>query len=76
MLDMGIVQGSEAQAKPLIIGKDTVYVHTNIHKIEKPVDEMGGEMTSDLYEYNEVQYTLEEWQEMQESKDNIDIEAG
>ena len=26
-------RGSEAQAKPLVVGKDTVYVHTNIEHI-------------------------------------------
>lgn len=58
MIDMGIVKGSEAQAKPLIIGKDTVYVHTDIHTVEE-TDERGEKFVT--YEYHEVQYTLEEW---------------
>lgn len=44
------VQGNTAQAKPLIVGKDTVYVHSNIVQIEE-----------DLYEYDEVQYTEDEY---------------
>ena len=52
MKDMGIVRGSAAQAKPLIIGKDTVYVHTNI----KPVEDEEG-----LFEYHEIQYEKDEY---------------
>ena len=49
---MGIVRGSAAQAKPLIIGKDTVYVHSNI----KPVEDEEG-----LFEYHEIQYEKDEY---------------
>ncbi len=49
---MGIVRGSAAQAKPLIIGKDTVYVHTNI----KPVEDEEG-----VFEYYEIQYEKDEY---------------
>ncbi len=52
MKDMGIVQGSAAQAEPLIIGKDTVYVHSNI----KPVEDEEG-----LFEYHEIQYEKDEY---------------
>jgi len=52
MKDMGIVRGSAAQAKPLIIGKDTVYVHTNI----KPVEDEEG-----VFEYYEIQYEKDEY---------------
>jgi len=52
MKDMGIVRGSTAQAKPLIIGKDTVYVHSNI----KPVEDEEG-----LFEYHEIQYEKDEY---------------
>lgn len=64
MKDMGIVQGSEAQAKPVIIGKDTVYVHTDIKKVED-IDEMTGKPVEGLYSYHEIQYTLEEYAELQ-----------
>lgn len=52
MKDMGIVRGSAAQAEPLIIGKDTVYVHSNI----KPVEDEEG-----LFEYHEIQYEKDEY---------------
>ncbi len=55
MKDMGIVRGSAAQAKPLIVGKDTVYVHSNI----KPVEDEEG-----LFEYHEVQYKKDEFIEL------------
>ena len=55
MKDMGIVQGSAAQAVPLIIGKDTVYVHTDITPVE-------GE--EGLFQYHEVQYKKDEYIEL------------
>lgn len=51
------VQGSATQAKPLIIGKDTVYVHTNIVQLK---DE-DGQLIEDLFEYDEEQYTKDEY---------------
>ena len=54
MMDMGIVQGSAAMAKPLVIGKDTVYVHTDIQEI---TDSDG----NTLYQYHEVQYDKDEF---------------
>ena len=50
MKDYGRVRGSKEQAKPLIIGKDTVYVHTDIVDTE-----------DDQCEYNEVQYDKDEY---------------
>lgn len=50
MKDYGRVRGSKEQAKPLIIGKDTVYIHTDIVDIE-----------DDQCEYNEVQYDKDEF---------------
>ena len=35
MKHIGIVQGNSEQAQELVIGKDTVYVHTNIPPVEK-----------------------------------------
>lgn len=62
MKDMGIVQGSAAMAKPLIIGKDTVYVHTNIKPIE---DEEG------LFEYHEIQYEKDEYIKLMAEQSNL-----
>ena len=58
MKDMGIVQGSAAQAVPLVIGKDTVYFHTDIKKID--TDPLGNP-TDNFYQYHEVQYEKDEY---------------
>ena len=58
MKDMGIITGSDEQAKELIVGKDTVYVHTNITKVEK---DAGGKEVDNLYQYHEVQYGKDEY---------------
>lgn len=50
---MGVVKGSEEQAKELIVGFDTVYVHKNIKKLED------GD-----YQYEEVQYDKDEYIEL------------
>ena len=51
------VQGSLQQAQPLIVNKDTVYVHTNI---VQATDE-DGKVVDGLYVYDEVQYTKDEY---------------
>ena len=51
------VQGSTKQAQPLIVNKDTVYVHTNI---VQATDE-DGNIVDGLYVYDEVQYTKDEY---------------
>ena len=51
------VQGSLQQAQPLIVNKDTVYVHTNI---VQSTDE-DGNVVDNLYVYDEVQYTKDEY---------------
>ena len=50
MKNYGRIRGSKEQSKPLIIGKDTVYVHTDIVDVE-----------DDQCEYNEVQYDKDEF---------------
>ena len=62
MKDMGIIQGSAAQAVPLIIGKDTVYVHSNI----KPVEDEEG-----LFEYHEIQYEKDEYIKLMTEQSNL-----
>ena len=59
MKDVGIVQGSEAQAKDIIISADTVYVHSDIKKVEKK-----DEKDPDVWEYHEVQYGKDEYIEL------------
>lgn len=59
MKNYGIVHGGAEQAVPLVVGKDTVYVHTNITKLEPdPNDEFA---PADLYSYEEVQYDKDEY---------------
>lgn len=58
MIDKGIVHGSASQAQPLIVGVDTVYVHTNITKVETDAE---GKAVEGLYQYNEVQYDKDEY---------------
>ena len=62
MKDMGIVQGSGVQAVPLIVGKDTVYVHTDITQVTEDAE---GNPVDDLWQYNEVQYDKDEYIELQ-----------
>lgn len=51
MIDNGVVVGGKEQAVPLIISKDSVYIHTEIEKIEN----------EDLWRYKEIQYTKDEY---------------
>ena len=67
---IGTVQGNSEQAKALVIGKDTVYVHTDIVPVEKD-----GKVVEDLFSYTEVQYGKDEYIELMAHK-NADLEAG
>lgn len=60
------VIGSKEASKELIIGKDTVYIHTNIRTYVDKNDEK--EEKSELYIYDEVQMSLHEYLEMQEKE--------
>lgn len=69
MKDIGIVKGSEAQAKPIVVGFDTVYVHTNIEQVTTDTE---GNSVEGLYQYNEVQYDKDEYtQIMSENITNL-----
>lgn len=59
MKDVGIVQGSEAQAKDIIISVDIVYVHSDIKKVQKK-----DEKDPDVWEYHEIQYDKDEYIEL------------
>lgn len=68
MLKIKDVIGSKEASKELIIGKDTVYIHTNVRPyIDKNDDK---EEKSELYIYDEVQMSKDEYLEM--FKDNVD----
>ena len=66
MKDFGIVRGSKEQAREIVIGKDTVYVHTDIKEIKT-------EDVGTLYEYREVQYGKDEYIELM-ADSNKDLE--
>ena len=59
MKDMGIVYGSAKQAVPLVVGTDTVYIHTDIRE-HTVTDPDTGETRID-YAYHEIQYELREY---------------
>ncbi len=67
MKDMGKIQCSTAQAIPLVIGKDTVYVHTNIVQITTDKE---GEPVDNLWECNEIQYEKDEYIKLMAEKNN------
>ena len=66
MVIKGKVQMDKEQAKPIVIGKDTVYIHTNIKEITK------NDLT--FYEAIETQYDKDEYLEIL-SKQGIANEA-
>lgn len=73
MTDYGVVTGSEAQAQELIIGADTVYIHTDIKKLDQK-DEQGNDMN--LYQYHEVQYGKDEYiKKMSEANIQLQTQA-
>ena len=66
MKEIKNVQGSLQQAQPLIVNKDTVYVHTNI---VQATDE-DGNVVDGLYVYDEVQYTKDEYIQIMAEKNS------
>lgn len=62
MRELKNVQGSKESAKELIIGKDTVYLHSNIRKLETNGDD-GLNKDSALYVYDEIQMSKDEYLE-------------
>lgn len=60
MIRLKDVQGSKESAQELIIGKDTVYIHSNIRKMEK-TDELN--KNTDMYIYDEIQMSKDEYLE-------------
>lgn len=56
------IQGSKEAAKELIIGKDTVYIHSNIRKLESNEDDEL-QKDADLYVYDEIQMSKDEYLE-------------
>jgi len=59
MKKIGTVYGDAEQAKPLVINKDTVYVHTDITPAE-----IDGKAVDELFSYTETQYSKDEYIEI------------
>lgn len=67
------VIGSKEASKELIIGKDTVYIHTNIRPYEDKNDDtamtsVDKEKKSELYIYDEVQMSKDEYLELKQQE--------
>ncbi|WP_105300534.1 hypothetical protein [Anaerococcus marasmi] len=60
------VIGSKESSKKLIIGKDTVYIHTNIRPYVDKNDKK--KEKSELYIYDEVQMSLHEYLEAKQQE--------
>ena len=66
MIKLKDVIGSKEASKELVIGKDTVYIHTNIRPyVDKNNDK---EEKSELYIYDEVQMSKDEYLEMKQKE--------
>ncbi len=63
MQNNGRVQGSKEASAPVIVNHDNVYIHTNVQQVQD--DEI-----EDLYEYDEIIMTKDEYIEW--SKEYID----
>lgn len=63
MIYIDKVTGSKEASAPLIMNVDTIYVHTNIQKVEVKNEPNEPLEQSDMYEYTERQYTYEEYKE-------------
>lgn len=63
MKDMGIVQGSPEMAIPLLVGKDTVYVHTDIQEVPDAEGNM-------VWQYHEIQYDKDEYIRLMSEKNS------
>lgn len=72
MIKLKDVIGSKEASKELVIGKDTVYIHTNIRPYEDKND-VDKEKKTDLYIYDEVQMSKDEYLEIKQKE--IDIMA-
>lgn len=59
MKDVGMVHGDAEQAVKLVVGRDTVYVHTDI-QAQEVQDRVTGEKRIE-YIYHEVQYDKDEY---------------
>lgn len=66
MVELKDVHGSKEASAELIIGYDTVYVHSNIRKCEEEGPD--GKVLENMYVYDEIQYTKDEYIKMMAEK--------
>lgn len=59
MVSLKDVHGSKEASAELIIGLDTVYVHSNVRKCEDEGPD--GKPMDNMYMYDEIQYTKDEY---------------
>ena len=74
MIKLKDVIGSKEASKELVIGKDTVYIHTNIRPYEDK-NETDKEEKSDLYIYDEMQMSLHEYLEIKQQEIDLMTKA-
>lgn len=65
MIEVGYITGNGQQAVPLVVGVDTVYVHTDITAVENDGE---GNAVENLFRYHEVQYTKDEYIQLMAEK--------
>lgn len=68
------VIGSKEASKDLIIGKDTVYIHSNV-RVYEDKSETGEEEKSELYIYDEMQFSLHEYLELKQQEIDLITKA-
>lgn len=56
------VYGSIEQTKSIIVNVDTVYIHSNIQKVEE---------IENLYQYDEIQYTKDEYIQLMANRQEL-----
>ena len=66
MIKLKDIIGSKEASKELIIGKDTVYMHSNVRPYVDENDDK--KEKSDLYIYDEVQMSKDEYLEMKQKE--------
>lgn len=66
MVELKDVHGSKEASAELIIGYDTVYVHSNVRKVTEAGPD--GTVPEDLYVYDEIQYEKDEYIKMMADK--------
>ena len=59
MVELKDVHGSKEASAELIIGMDTVYVHSNVRKVTEAGPD--GIVPEDMYVYDEIQYEKDEY---------------